>query len=183
MQIDLADEGVGRLDIGYAGQREFLDETIPQRPEPPNGPWLREFGRTPVFRRAMRRIGPDRLDAQWLEADLGRMTPIDLAASFRGAKVMRPAIGVEAYRQAALREDLLQRPEGRVARGERTDVSALDAEFTRPLRGRRRGRPRRPPARQGVGPAGPHRPGGGSWSGLIARGIRASRSSISTSIW
>jgi hypothetical protein len=32
-QIDLADEGVGRLDIGYAGQREFLDETILQRPE------------------------------------------------------------------------------------------------------------------------------------------------------
>jgi hypothetical protein len=32
-QIDLADEGVGRLDIGYAGKREFLDETILQRPE------------------------------------------------------------------------------------------------------------------------------------------------------
>jgi hypothetical protein len=63
----------------------------------------------------MRRIGPDMLDAQLLErpANLGRMTPIDLAASLRGVKVMRPAIGVEAHRQAALGEDLLQRPEGR----------------------------------------------------------------------
>ena len=39
-------------------------------------------------------------------ADLCRMTPIDLAASFRGVKVMRPAIGVEAHRQAMLRENL-----------------------------------------------------------------------------
>ena len=32
-QIDLADEGVGRLNVGYAGKREFLDETILQRAE------------------------------------------------------------------------------------------------------------------------------------------------------
>ena len=44
------------------------------------------------------------LDAQLRERppDLGRMTPIDLAASFGGVKVMRPAIGVEAHRQAVL---------------------------------------------------------------------------------
>ena len=49
------------------------------------------------------------LDAQLRERppDLGRMTPIDLAASFGGVKVMRPAIGVEAHRQAVLRENLL----------------------------------------------------------------------------
>ena len=41
------------------------------------------------------------------------MTPIDPAASFRGVKVMRPAIGVEAHRQAMLRENLAQAPEGR----------------------------------------------------------------------
>ena len=48
------------------------------------------------------------LDAELRERppDLGRMTPIDLAASFRGVKVMRPAIGVEAHRQAMLRENL-----------------------------------------------------------------------------
>jgi hypothetical protein len=32
-QIDPADEGVGRLDVGYAGKREFLGETILQRSE------------------------------------------------------------------------------------------------------------------------------------------------------
>src|SRR5271154_5755296 len=31
-QVDLANEGVGRLDIGYAGEREFVDETILKRP-------------------------------------------------------------------------------------------------------------------------------------------------------
>ena len=55
------------------------------------------------------------LDSELLERppDLGRMTPIDLAASFRGVKVMRPAIGVEAHRQAVRREHLVQRSEGR----------------------------------------------------------------------
>jgi hypothetical protein len=32
-QIDLADEGVGRIDIGDACKCQFLDETILQRPE------------------------------------------------------------------------------------------------------------------------------------------------------
>ena len=32
-QIDFADEGVGRLDIGYAGEREFVDEPILKRAE------------------------------------------------------------------------------------------------------------------------------------------------------
>ena len=56
----------------------------------------------------LRRIGPDMLDAQLRQrpSDLGRMAAIDLAASFRGVKVMRPAIGVEAHRQAMLRENL-----------------------------------------------------------------------------
>jgi hypothetical protein len=34
-QVNLADEGVGRLDIGDAGERELLDQTILQRPERP----------------------------------------------------------------------------------------------------------------------------------------------------
>ena len=61
------------------------------------------------------RIGPNVLDPQLLERppDLGRMTAIDFAACFWRVKVMRPAIGVEAHRQAVLGEDLLQRPEGR----------------------------------------------------------------------
>ena len=32
-QVDLAKEGVRRLDIGYAGKRELVDEPILQRPE------------------------------------------------------------------------------------------------------------------------------------------------------
>jgi len=32
-QIDLAEEGVGRLDLGYAGEPELLDQTILERAE------------------------------------------------------------------------------------------------------------------------------------------------------
>ena len=80
-QIDLADESVGRLDVGYAGELELLDETILKRSE-------RALRTAP----GLRRIGPYMLDAQLRErpADLGRMTAIDLAACFRGVKVMRP---------------------------------------------------------------------------------------------
>jgi hypothetical protein len=42
-----------------------------------------------------------------------RMAAVDFAAGFRRVKVMRPAIGVEAHRQAMLRKDLVQRPEDR----------------------------------------------------------------------
>jgi hypothetical protein len=48
-----------------------------------------------------------------------------------------------------------------VARGERTDVSALEGS-----RGRRRGRPRRPPGSASVGQAGLRRPGGGGGAAL-----------------
>jgi hypothetical protein len=50
-QVDLAKEGVRRLDIGYAGKRERVDEPILQRPEgaAPIAPAHRAFGRTPVF--------------------------------------------------------------------------------------------------------------------------------------
>jgi hypothetical protein len=41
------------------------------------------------------------------------MAAVDFAAGFRRVKVMRPAIGVEAHRQAMLRKDLVQRLEGR----------------------------------------------------------------------
>ena len=34
-QIDVADEGVGRLDLGYAGEPELLDQTILERRERP----------------------------------------------------------------------------------------------------------------------------------------------------
>ena len=32
-QVDFANEGVGRLDIGYAGERELVDEPVLKRPE------------------------------------------------------------------------------------------------------------------------------------------------------
>jgi hypothetical protein len=38
------------------------------------------------------------------------MAAIDLAAGFGGVKVVRPAVGVEAHRQAVLAEHLLERP-------------------------------------------------------------------------
>ena len=100
-QVDVAKEGVRRLDIGYAGKRELLDEPILQRRERP----LRASAR-------LRRIGPDVFDPQLLERppDLGRMAAIDLAAGFGGVKVVRPAVGVEAHRQAMPAEHLLQRP-------------------------------------------------------------------------
>ena len=50
-QVDFANEGVGRLDIGYAGERELVDEPVLKRPERP----LRSAAR-------LRRIGPDMLD-------------------------------------------------------------------------------------------------------------------------
>ena len=34
-QVDLANEGVGRLDIGYAGERQLVDEPVLKRPERP----------------------------------------------------------------------------------------------------------------------------------------------------
>ena len=73
-QVDFANEGVGRLDIGYAGERQFVDETVLKRPERP----LRSAAR-------LRRIGPDMLDPQLLKRppDLRRMAAIDLAAGFR----------------------------------------------------------------------------------------------------
>ena len=66
----------------------------------------------------MRREGPDMLDPDpravtRAPPDLGRMAAVDFAAGFRRGKAMRPAIGVEAHRQAMLRKDLVQRPEGR----------------------------------------------------------------------
>jgi hypothetical protein len=50
-QIDLADEGVGRLDVGHAGERDLVDEPVLQRPEGPLGAPAR-----------LRRIGPDMLN-------------------------------------------------------------------------------------------------------------------------
>ena len=90
--------------IGDAGELQFLRQPILQRLEGPLGAAPR-----------LRRERPDVLDAQLLErpADLGRRAAIDLAAAFGGAEIMRPAIRVEAHRQAVLREDLVQRPEGR----------------------------------------------------------------------
>ena len=74
-QIAVADEGVGRLHIGYAGEPQFLRQPILQRRERPLG--------SPS---GLRRIGPDMLDAQLLErpSDLGRMA----------AAISPPAFGV-----------------------------------------------------------------------------------------
>src|SRR5271166_1119677 len=103
-QVDLADEGVRRFDIGYAGERELLDQPILKRRE--------RALRAPA---RLRRIGPDVLDPELFERppDLGQMGAVDLAAGLGGVKVVRPAVGVEAHRQAVLAEHLLQRPKGR----------------------------------------------------------------------
>ena len=45
-------------------------------------------------------------------ADLGLMAAVDLAGLGR-AEIVRPAVGVEAHRQAMRLKHLLQRPEGR----------------------------------------------------------------------
>src|SRR5271154_7570521 len=73
-QVDLAKESVGRRDIGYAGEREFVDETVLKRPE--------RALRSPP---RLRRIGPDMLNPELLERPphLGRMAAIDLPASAR----------------------------------------------------------------------------------------------------
>ena len=55
-------------------------------------------------------LNPELLEGS---TDLGRMAAVDFAAGFRRVKVMRPAVGVEAHRQAVLRENLLERPESR----------------------------------------------------------------------
>ena len=82
---------VGRLDIGYAGEREFVDEPILKRPE-------RALRTAP----GLRRIGPDVLHPELLKRPphLRRMAAVDLAAGFGRVKVVRPAVGVEAHRQA-----------------------------------------------------------------------------------
>ena len=54
-QIDLADEGVRRFDVGYAGERELVDQPILKRPE--------RALRSPP---RLRRIGPDMLDPELL---------------------------------------------------------------------------------------------------------------------
>jgi hypothetical protein len=80
-----------------------FDETILQRRERPLGAPAR-----------LGRIGPDMLDPQMLQrpADLRQMAPVDLAGLGR-VEIMRPAIRIEAHRQAMFGENLLQRPEGR----------------------------------------------------------------------
>ena len=60
-QVDFADEGVGRLDAGYAGEPELLDQTILERCEHP----LRAASR-------LRRIGPDMLDSDPRAVTLGK---------------------------------------------------------------------------------------------------------------
>jgi hypothetical protein len=54
------------------------------------------------------------LDPELLKGppDLGRTAAVDLAGLGR-AEIVRAPIGVEAHRQAVLREHLLERPEGR----------------------------------------------------------------------
>ena len=63
----------------------------------------------------LRRMGCDMLDAELLErpADLRRMAAVDLPR-IRCLEVMAATVGVEAHRQAVPRENLFQRPEGRV---------------------------------------------------------------------
>ena len=55
------------------------------------------------------------LDPELLKGppDLGEMAAVDLAG-LGGAEVMRAAVGIEAHRQAVLRENLCKRPEGPV---------------------------------------------------------------------
>src|SRR5208337_2080944 len=90
VQIDFADEGVGRLDRRDPGKPELLHQPVLQG--------LEGVLRTPA---RLWRIGPDMLDPELLErpADLRQMTAVDLAAGLGRQEVMRAAVGVEAHRQ------------------------------------------------------------------------------------
>src|ERR1700742_1335523 len=78
-QIDVAEEGVGRLDVGQAGELELLDQTILKRLERP----LRASS-------GLRGESADVLDAQLRErlADLGRTAAGD-RAGLGGAEIVR----------------------------------------------------------------------------------------------
>src|SRR5271166_3982607 len=103
-QIDLADEGVGRLDRRDPGEPELLDQPVLQGLE-------RALG-APA---SLWRIGPNMLDAELPEraAHLRRPAAIDLAARLGGVEVMRPPVRIEAHRQPVRAESLAERPEGR----------------------------------------------------------------------
>ena len=102
-QIDLADEGVGRLDRRDPGEPQLLGQSVLQRLERPLGATT-----------GLRRIRPDVLDPELLKGppDLGRTEAVDLAGLGR-AKIVAAPVRIEAHRQAVLRENLLERPEGR----------------------------------------------------------------------
>jgi hypothetical protein len=92
------------MDRRFCEAIELVDQPVLQRPEHPF--------RAPS---GLRRISADMLDPELLErpANLGQAIAIDLAAGLGGEKVMAAAVGVEAHRQAVLRENLVERPEGR----------------------------------------------------------------------
>ena len=90
-------------------------EVDPGEPELLHQPVLQGLKRTLRTPSRLRRIGPDMLDAELLErpAHLRQAAAVDLAARLGGMEVMRPAIRIEAHRQAVRAERLSQRPEGR----------------------------------------------------------------------
>src|SRR6202020_753485 len=102
-QIDLAQERVGRLDVGYAGELELLDQPVLQSAE-----------RALRAASGLGRKSPDLLDAQLRQRppDLSRTAAVD-CAGLGGAEIVRAAVCVEAHRQAVPAEHPLQPPEGR----------------------------------------------------------------------
>lgn len=97
--VDIPNEGVGRLERDDRGHRQLFRQTVLQRLEQP-------------FRAAtrLRRIGRDVFDAEMIErpADLGQAGPIDLAAGLWRVKVVAAPIRIKAQRQAMTAEHFLQ---------------------------------------------------------------------------
>ncbi len=91
--------------VGYSVEPQLLGQSILQRLERPLGATS-----------SLRRIGPDVLDPQVARAPARPASDEPRSISppaFGGVKIMRAAVRIEAHRQAVLRENLVQRPEGR----------------------------------------------------------------------
>ena len=103
-QVDIADPGVGPLDVADPGPCQLLDQAILQRAEHP----LRTAPR-------LGRVGRDMLDPQPLQrpANLRRPLPVDRRARLRRVKVVAATVGIQARRQTMGAEHLQQRPQRR----------------------------------------------------------------------
>ena len=102
-QICVCDEAVCGLDLGDAGEAEFLDQAVLEGSEGALGAAA-----------CLGRVGGDVFDAELVEgaADLGRVALVHFAARLRRVEVVAASVGVEATGQALVGEHLLERAEG-----------------------------------------------------------------------